>query len=151
MNPGRATSQDIRPLHILILNLMPTKIVTETQLARLLGNTPIQVDMELLRVESHTAKNTPPEHMITYYQTFSDVKDRYYDGMVITGAPVEQLAFEEVEYWEELCEIMEWTKTHVYSTFHICYSQVLNFCYTKFIFILYVFIYLAIKRKIIKF
>ena len=122
MNPGRATSQDIRPLHILILNLMPTKIVTETQLARLLGNTPIQVDMELLRVESHTAKNTPPEHMITYYQTFSDVKDRYYDGMVITGAPVEQLAFEEVEYWEELCEIMEWTKTHVYSTFHICWG-----------------------------
>jgi homoserine O-succinyltransferase len=122
MDLERATSQDIRPLHILILNLMPTKIVTETQLARLLGNTPIQVEMELLRVSSHTPKNTPAEHMIAYYQTFEDVKNKYYDGMIITGAPVEQMPFEEVEYWEELCEIMEWTKTHVYSTFHICWG-----------------------------
>ncbi len=122
MDPHRAGSQDIRPLRILILNLMPTKIVTETQLARLLGNTPIQVEMELLRVESHTAKNTSAEHMITYYQTFQEVKERFYDGMIITGAPVEQMPFEEVEYWEELCEIMEWTKTHVYSTFHICWG-----------------------------
>ncbi len=122
MDNERATAQDIRPLHILILNLMPTKVVTETQLARLLGNTPIQVEMELLRVESHTPKNTAPEHMITYYQTFDEVKDRFYDGMVITGAPVEQMPFEEVEYWEELCEIMEWTKTHVYSTLHICWG-----------------------------
>ena len=122
MDNERATAQDIRPLHILILNLMPTKVVTETQLARLLGNTPIQVEMELLRVESHTPKNTAPEHMITYYQTFQEVKDRFYDGMVITGAPVEQMPFEEVEYWKELCEIMEWTKTHVYSTLHICWG-----------------------------
>ena len=122
MDNERATAQDIRPLHILILNLMPTKIVTETQLARLLGNTPIQVEMELLRVSTHTPKNTAAEHMITYYQTFDEVKDRYYDGMVITGAPVEQMPFEEVEYWDELCMIMEWTKTHVYSTFHICWG-----------------------------
>ncbi|MBR2794237.1 MAG: homoserine O-succinyltransferase [Solobacterium sp.] len=122
MDLERASSQDIRPLHILILNLMPTKIVTETQLARLLGNTPIQVEMELLRVSTHIPKNTSVEHMITYYQTFDEVKDKYYDGMIITGAPVEQMPFEEVEYWEELCEIMEWTKTHVYSTFHICWG-----------------------------
>lgn len=122
MDTERATSQRIRPLHILILNLMPTKIVTETQLARLLGNTPLQVEMELLRVSTHTAKNTSAEHMITYYQTFDEVKDRYYDGMVITGAPVEQMPFEEVEYWDELCTIMEWTKSHVYSTFHICWG-----------------------------
>ncbi|MBQ9327080.1 MAG: homoserine O-succinyltransferase [Solobacterium sp.] len=122
MDSDRAVSQDIRPLHILILNLMPTKIATETQLARLLGNTPIQVDMELLRVRTHIAKNVSAEHMITYYRTFEEVKDRFYDGMIITGAPVEQMEFEEVEYWSELCEIMEWTKTHVYSTFHICWG-----------------------------
>ncbi|MBO5109354.1 MAG: homoserine O-succinyltransferase [Clostridia bacterium] len=118
---SRATSQDIRPLRILILNLMPTKIVTETQLARLLGNTPLQIEMELLAV-GRTPKNTTKEHMLAFYKSFADVKDRFYDGMVITGAPVEHLPFEEVDYWEELCAIMEWSKTHVYSTFHICWG-----------------------------
>ena len=118
----RALTQDIRPLKILILNLMPTKIVTETQLARLLGNTPLQVEMELLKTSSHKAKNTSEEHMIAFYKTFDDVKDQNFDGMVITGAPVEHLEFEEVEYWDELCEIMEWSKTHVTSTFHICWA-----------------------------
>ena len=121
MDVERATSQDIRPLHILVLNLMPTKIVTETQLARLLGNTPLQIDMELLTV-SRMPKHTAKEHMISFYQTFEDVKDQYYDGMVITGAPVEKMKFEEVEYWEELCEIMDWSRSHVYSTLHICWG-----------------------------
>ena len=121
MDVERATSQDIRPLRILVLNLMPTKIVTETQLARLLGNTPLQIDMELLTV-SRMPKHTAKEHMISFYQTFEDVKDQYYDGMVITGAPVEQMPFEEVEYWDELCRIMEWSKTNVTSTFHICWG-----------------------------
>ena len=118
----RAGTQDIRPLRILVLNLMPTKIATETQLARLLGNTPIQIDLELMTVGSHTPKNISREHMIAFYKTFEKVKDYYYDGMVITGAPVELLPFEEVDYWEELKMIMEWTKTHVYSTFHICWG-----------------------------
>lgn len=118
----RALTQDIRPLKILILNLMPTKIVTETQLARLLGNTPLQVEMELLKTSTHKSKNTSEEHMIAFYKTFDDVKDQNFDGMVITGAPVEHLEFEEVEYWDELCEIMEWSKTHVTSTFHICWA-----------------------------
>ncbi len=118
----RALTQDIRPLKILILNLMPTKIVTETQLARLLGNTPLQVEMELLMTSTHKAKNTSQEHMIAFYKTFKDVKDQNFDGLVITGAPVELLEFEEVEYWQELCEIMEWSKTHVTSTFHICWG-----------------------------
>jgi len=118
----RAARQDIRPLRILLLNLMPTKIVTETQLARLLGNTPLQIELELLMVESHTPKNTPPEHMISFYKTFDQVRDFFFDGMVITGAPVEHLPFEEVEYWEELCEIMQWSRSHVYSTFHICWG-----------------------------
>ncbi len=118
----RALTQDIRPLQLLILNLMPTKIVTETQLARLLGNTPLQVEMELLKTSSHIAKNTSEEHMITFYKTFDEIKHRKFDGMVITGAPVEHLEFEEVEYWEELCEIMEWSKSHVTSTFHICWG-----------------------------
>lgn len=121
MDVERATSQDIRPLRILVLNLMPTKIVTETQLARLLGNTPLQIDMELLTV-SRMPKHTAKEHMISFYQTFEDVKDQYYDGMVITGAPVEKMKFEEVEYWEELCEIMDWSRSHVYSTLHICWG-----------------------------
>jgi homoserine O-succinyltransferase len=121
MDMERATTQDIRPLRILILNLMPTKIVTETQLARLLGNTPIQIDMELLRV-SHEPKNTTQEHMLAFYKTFDQVRDNKYDGMVITGAPVEQMDFEQVDYWDELCEIMEWSKTHVYSTYHICWG-----------------------------
>ena len=118
----RALTQDIRPLQLLILNLMPTKIVTETQLIRLLGNTPLQVEVELLKTSTHKSKNTSEEHMLTFYKTFDSVKDRKFDGMVITGAPVEHLAFEEVEYWDELCEIMEWSKTHVTSTFHICWG-----------------------------
>ena len=122
MTEFRAMSQDIRPLHILVLNLMPTKVVTETQLARVLGNTPLQVELELLQVRSHEAKNVSQEHMLAFYKTFDEVRDNRYDGMVITGAPVEQLPFEEVDYWEELCEIMEWSKTHVHSTFHICWG-----------------------------
>ena len=118
----RALTQDIRPLQLLILNLMPTKIVTETQLVRLLGNTPLQVEVELLKTSTHKSKNTSEEHMLTFYKTFDAIKDRKFDGMVITGAPVEHLEFEEVEYWDELCEIMEWSKTHVTSTFHICWG-----------------------------
>ena len=122
MPQNRAARQDIRPLEILLLNLMPSKIVTETQLSRLLGNTPLQVHLELIHTTSHTAKNTPQEHLLSFYKTFDEVKDRKFDGMVITGAPVEQLPFEEVDYWPELCEIMEWSKTHVHSTFHICWG-----------------------------
>ena len=118
----RALTQDIRPLQLLILNLMPTKIVTETQLARLLGNTPLQVEMELLKTSTHKSKNTSEEHMISFYKTFDEIKHRNFDGMIITGAPVEHMEFEEVEYWEELCEIMEWSKSHVTSTFHICWG-----------------------------
>ena len=118
----RAMTQDIRPLRILVLNLMPTKIVTETQLARVLGNTPLQVEMELLKTSTHTAKNTAPEHMLAFYKTFDQVKDERFDGMVITGAPVENMPFEEVSYWAELCEIMEWSKSHVTSTLHICWG-----------------------------
>ena len=118
----RALTQDIRPLQLLIVNLMPTKIVTETQLARLLGNTPLQVEMEFLMMSSHKSKNTSEEHMLAFYKTFDEVKDRNFDGMVITGAPVEHMPFEEVEYWDELCTIMEWSKTHVTSTFHICWG-----------------------------
>ena len=117
----RAITQDIRPLKILILNLMPTKIVTETQLARLLGNTPLQVEMELVKT-SHIPKNTSEEHMLAFYKTFDEIADQYFDGMIITGAPVEQMPFEKVNYWDELCRIMEWTKTHVHSTFHICWG-----------------------------
>ena len=119
---SRAISQDIRPLHILILNLMPTKVATETQLARMLGNTPLQVELELLQVRSHEAKNVSQRHMLAFYKTFDQVRHNKYDGMVITGAPVEHLPFEEVDYWEELCEIMEWSKRHVHSTFHICWG-----------------------------
>ena len=122
MTEKRATTQDIRPLRILLLNLMPTKIATETQLARLLGNTPLQVELVLLKVESHVSKNIAEEHMINFYQTFDSVKDQTFDGMVITGAPVERMPFEEVDYWEELCAIFEWSKTHVFSTFHICWG-----------------------------
>ncbi len=119
---SRAISQDIRPLHILVLNLMPTKIVTETQLARVLGNTPLQVELELLQVKSHESKNVSQEHMLAFYKTFDEIKENRYDGMVITGAPVEHLTFEEVDYWDELCEIMDWSRTHVHSTFHICWG-----------------------------
>ena len=118
----RAITQDIRPLKILMLNLMPKKIETETQIARLIGNTPLQVELELLQTATHKSRHTSAEHMLAFYKTFSDVKDNKYDGMIITGAPVEQLEFEEVEYWDELCEIMEWSKTHVTSTFHICWG-----------------------------
>ena len=117
-----ALRQDIRPLKILILNLMPTKIATETQLLRLLGNSPLQVDIELLQMASHTSKNTSPQHLTTFYKTFDEVKDDTFDGLIITGAPVEQLPFEEVDYWDELCSIMEWSKHNVYSTFHICWG-----------------------------
>ena len=122
MHKARAESQDIRPLRIALLNLMPTKIVTETQLSRLLGNTPLQVELELVQVSTHKSKNTSEEHMLAFYKTFDEIKDQYFDGMIITGAPVEQMPFEEVDYWPELCSIMEWTKTHVHSTFHICWG-----------------------------
>ncbi len=122
MTEGRASKQDIRPLSIIILNLMPTKIVTETQLLRLLSNSPLQVDIELLQMATHKSKNTSEQHMLKFYKTFDEVKNNKYDGMIITGAPVEKLDFEEVDYWEELCQIFEWTKTNVYSTFHICWG-----------------------------
>ena len=122
MTEHRAMTQDIRPLQILLLNLMPTKIDTETQLARLLGNTPLQVELEFIHTRSHQSKNTPQEHLFSFYKTFDEVQHRKFDGLIITGAPVEQLPFEEVEYWDELCGIMEWSKTHVHSTFHICWG-----------------------------
>lgn len=122
MTETRAITQDIRPLKILILNLMPTKVDTETQLSRLLGNTPLQVEIELIHTSSYRSKNVSEEHLLAFYKEFSDVKDRYFDGMIITGAPVEKMEFEEVEYWEELKEIMEWSKTHVHSTLHICWG-----------------------------
>ena len=122
MTEKRAITQDIRPLKILLLNLMPKKIETETQLSRLLGNSPLQVDLELIHTKSHKSKNTSAEHLFTFYKTFDDVKHLNFDGMIITGAPVEHLPFEEVEYWDELCEIMEWSKTHVHSTLHICWG-----------------------------
>ena len=122
MTETRALTQDIRPLRVAVLNLMPTKIVTETQLARLLGNTPLQVEFELLNTSSHKAKNTDESHMLAFYKTFDDVKDCKFDGLIITGAPVEQMEFEQVEYWDELCAVMEWSKTNVHSTFHICWG-----------------------------
>ncbi len=118
----RATTQDIRPLRIVMLNLMPQKIVTETQIARLIGNTPLQVELELLQTATHQSTHTSAEHMLSFYKVFDDIKDQNFDGMIITGAPVENLPFEEVEYWDELCEIMEWSKTHVTSTLHICWG-----------------------------
>ncbi len=122
MTETRAVTQDIRPLKILLLNLMPKKIETETQISRLLGNSPLQVDLEFIHTKSHQSKNTSAEHLFTFYNTFDEVRDRTFDGLIITGAPVEHLEFEEVEYWEELCEIMEWSKSHVQSTFHICWG-----------------------------
>ncbi|MDD7353906.1 MAG: homoserine O-succinyltransferase [Oscillospiraceae bacterium] len=122
MSHTRAVNQDIRPLKILILNLMPKKIETETQLSRLLGNSPLQVEIELIHTRSHESKNTSQAHMLSFYKVFDDIKNETFDGMIITGAPVEHLEFEEVEYWDELCEIMEWSKTHVWSTFHICWG-----------------------------
>ena len=118
----QALKQDIRPLQIAIVNLMPTKIETETQLMRLLSNTPIQVDITLIKTASHISKNTAEEHMSAFYTTFGKVKHRRFDALVITGAPVEKLEFEQVNYWQELCDIMEWSKTNAYSTMHICWG-----------------------------
>lgn len=122
MTEGRANRQDIRPLEIAIVNLMPTKIATETQLLRLLGNTPLQVNVTLLRAEGHESKNTAPQHLERFYKTFSQVRDSSFDGMIITGAPVESLDFTQVDYWDELCAIMDWSTSHVYSTLHICWG-----------------------------
>jgi homoserine O-succinyltransferase len=123
MDDSTAYKQDIRPLQIVILNLMPTKETTETQLLRLIGNTPLQVDVVLLHPKSHTSKNTSAEHLETFYHTFEDIRHRRFDGMIVTGAPVEQMDFEEVNYWEELQQIFEWSKTHVTSTMHICWAS----------------------------
>ncbi|MBO4928767.1 MAG: homoserine O-succinyltransferase [Clostridiales bacterium] len=122
MTEDRAYTQDIRPLHLLILNLMPNKIATETQLLRALSNSPLQVNIDLLYTASYHPKHTATEHLVKFYETFDAVKDRFYDGMIITGAPVELMEFEDVAYWKELCEIMDWSKTHVYSTLHICWG-----------------------------
>ncbi len=118
----RAEHQDIRPLKVIILNLMPKKIETETQLLRLLANTPLQVDVELLQTATHVSKNTHADHLLNFYKTFDQIKERFYDAMIITGAPVEQLPFEEVDYWPELVEILDWSKSHVFSTLHICWG-----------------------------
>lgn len=122
MTEERAVLQDIRPLKILILNLMPTKIETETQLLRLLSNSPIQVEAELLQTATHEVKNVSKEHMFKFYKTFNEIKDERFDGMVVTGAPVENMEFEQVDYWDELCRIFEWSKTNVYSSFFICWG-----------------------------
>ena len=122
MTEDRAMKQDIRPLYILILNLMPTKIETETQILRLLSNSPLQIEIELLQVKSHKSKNTSQEHMLKFYKTFDEICHKKYDGLIVTGAPVELLDFEQVDYWDELCEIFEWSKKNVYSTFHICWG-----------------------------
>lgn len=122
MTETRAITQDIRPLKILLLNLMPKKIETETQFSRLLGNSPLQVELELIHTTTHKSKNVAEEHLLSFYKSFDEVKNNNYDGFIITGAPVEHLEFEEVEYWQELCEIMEWSKTHVHSTLHICWG-----------------------------
>ena len=122
MTADRAIKQDIRPLEIVVLNLMPTKVVTETQLSRMLGNTPLQVNLELMHTTSHISKNVAQEHLLTFYKSFEELKHRKFDGMVITGAPVELMEFEDVDYWPELCRIMEWSKTNVHSTLHICWG-----------------------------
>lgn len=122
MTEHRATTQDIRPLHIALLNLMPLKIVTETQILRCLSNTPIQIEVDLIQTETYHSKNTPEDHLLTFYKTFDDIRDRKYDGFIITGAPVENLEFEDVEYWDELVKIMDWSKSHVHSTLHICWG-----------------------------
>jgi homoserine O-succinyltransferase len=122
MDELRAVHQDIRPLQIAILNLMPTKITTETQLLRLLGNSPLQIEISLMRVSSHQSKNTPEEHLLTFYDTFDQLRGRKFDGLIVTGAPVEQMPFEEVDYWTELTEIIDWSTRHVYSTFFICWG-----------------------------
>ena len=122
MSPGRAAMQDIRPLRIGLLNLMPKKIQTENQFARLIGATPLQIDFQLIRMTEHLTKNTAAEHMETFYKTFDEIKDKYYDGLIVTGAPVEQMPFEEVDYWQELTRVFDWSKKHVYSTLHLCWG-----------------------------
>ena len=122
MSEQRAVSQDIRPLKLAILNIMPTKIVTETQLLRLLGNTPLQVDVTFLRTSTHASKNTPLEHLESFYRTFEQIRGQKFDGLIITGAPVERLEFNQVNYWDELKDIMSWSKNNVYSTMHICWG-----------------------------
>ncbi len=122
MTERRAVTQDIRPLNLLILNLMPTKIVTEAQLLRKLSNTPLQIYVELLQTASYQGHNTDPSHLESFYTTFDRIRDKKYDGMIITGAPVENMEFQAVDYWPELCEIMEWSKSHVHSTLHICWG-----------------------------
>ena len=122
MTETRAITQDIRPLKILLLNLMPKKIETETQISRVLGNTPLQIELTLIRTATYRSQNTAQEHLLAFYKTFDDIKEENYDGMIITGAPVELKEFEEVGYWPELCEIMEWSKTHVHSVMHICWG-----------------------------
>ncbi|MCI9450478.1 MAG: homoserine O-succinyltransferase [Clostridiales bacterium] len=129
MDEERATSQEIRPLKLAVLNLMPTKITTETQIIRLLSNTPLQLDLTLLSMESHRSVNTSEEHMSTFYRNFSDIRDQRFDGLIITGAPVENLEYSEVDYWSELCDIMEWSKKNVYSTFHICWAAMAGLYY----------------------
>lgn len=123
MDENRALSQEIRPLQLLILNIMPTKIVTETQLLRMLSNTPLQIEVDWIHMASHESKNTSQKHLLAFYKTFKDIKDKSYDGLIITGAPVEKLPFEEVDYWQEMVEILEWSKTHVFSSFFICWSS----------------------------
>lgn len=122
MTEHRALHQDIRPLKIGILNLMPTKVVTETQILRCLSNTPLQIEVTLVQTSTHTSRNTSSEHLLNFYKTFDEIRDMNFDGFIITGAPVEQMEFEDVDYWQEICEIMDWTKTHVHSTFHICWA-----------------------------
>ncbi len=129
MKETRAVKQDIRPLKILLLNLMPTKIDTETQFSRLLGNTPLQVELELLQTSTYHPKNISEAHLLAFYKNFDEIKDSKFDGMVITGAPVEQMEYEEVKYWDELCKIMEWSKTHVHSTFHVCWGAMAGLYY----------------------
>ncbi|MBE6465519.1 homoserine O-succinyltransferase [Denitrobacterium detoxificans] len=122
MTEYRAMHQDIRPLRVVLLNLMPTKVATETQILRRLSNTPLQVEITLLRMASHAAKNVSEQHLDTFYRTFKQIEHEHFDGMIITGAPVERLEFEDVDYWPELCQIMEWGATHVHSTLHICWG-----------------------------
>lgn len=122
MSSTRANSQDIRPLKLVILNLMPIKITTETDLIRLLSNTPLQIDIQFMKLKSHTSKNTPIEHMMAFYEDFEDMRDEKFDGLIVTGAPVEQIAYEDVSYWDELVRIFDWAKTHVTSSLFICWA-----------------------------
>lgn len=122
MDSLRASEQDIRPLRVVVLNLMPLKITTETDLIRLLSNTPLQVELDFMKIKGHTPKNTPIEHMQEFYKDFDDIEKDYYDGMIITGAPVEQMPFEDVSYWEEVTTIFDWARTHVTSTLYICWA-----------------------------